>query len=1132
MEQTNSNFITTFALFSLPNVKHNVVADSRKRSAADLASQRDAAASLVTDAKRLRSEITSVSQCDDDELLELALQDVGGNGNLPGAVSASFRAGQLHHKSGISQSSQLSGAGRTSHRPATENFEELDMLLEMDPSQTTATQRERESAPARTAAAAAPLLFEEDEDQEEEKEAQQLPTNKQALDTMIPLRPYLPPLREAINVQGESITVTSSSGERVYAPVVDAQGGVGSASTLDIAGALRRARGTLLSSGIDDLMQQVERDQFERALMETTMAGEREKEKEAAVEAAKAAEQHLPNRSSKKQRLSGSTTSKKESEAAKSTSSLWVEKYAPKGFLDLLSDEQINRDVVKWLKTWDTCVFGAREQAPGVAAAAAAAAASRGGGRGGYKSGFSGGKKYGANAGAEHEDQFGRPQYKAILLCGPPGLGKTTLAHVVARHCGYRPVEINASDDRSGATLTGRVLDAVQMQSVMGERLPNCLIIDEIDGASGGAEGRSGIAALVKIITATGSSSSRGKKGGGGGGGPTGGKGQHHNGGGGDDDDESEDDDDDDDAVVVNGNGSAFKGKGAKPLRGGGGNANGILNGRGGGAAAATGRGGGVVVKQKARPLLRPIICICNDLYAPALRPLRDVAKVFHFRKPSADRLAHRLQMVCAAEGLRAEKSTLRMLAERAECDVRSCMNTLQFLSKRQKIVRQVDVAGVGVGQKDMTKGAFQVWGELLQKKKAPNIIGKVPENDVQRSARLYNMLMDFGDSDLIVRGLFESLPALRFFDMGLQRTTQVLGNIQDADAMMRCAMRSGDFGLLKYMPASALRVSMLVAQPERPTIAWPRTGGEVHRRTLGNEALLHQWMLKMSPSTFAALGAGATILDVLPMLPALTAPALRPVSRHLFSREEQACVDGLVGTLLSFGLKFSLQIEDLGEGENEEESGFLTNNHHINQSSSASSGEPPLQFYPPIHRLWHFRGKRDDDGGAAAPRRSLAMATRQMVLHETEMEAIRRADAARQASAAAATTANNVNFNTSGAVDMDTAGGGEGTSTQQQQQQQVKKTSHVPLNLAQRLQDAGIAGKIAKANANAKKAPKGTWLDQLRDQQYAIKTAAASAAAANGGFAAGAARFPVLYKFHEGYTNAVKRPLLMSELL
>ena len=29
------------------------------------------------------------------------------------------------------------------------------------------------------------------------------------------------------------------------------------------------------------------------------------------------------------------------------------------------------------------------------------------------------------------------------------GLGKTTLAHVVAKHAGYNVVEMNASDDRS-----------------------------------------------------------------------------------------------------------------------------------------------------------------------------------------------------------------------------------------------------------------------------------------------------------------------------------------------------------------------------------------------------------------------------------------------------------------------------------------------------------------------------------------------------------------------------------------------------------------------------------------------------------------------------------------------------------
>ena len=36
---------------------------------------------------------------------------------------------------------------------------------------------------------------------------------------------------------------------------------------------------------------------------------------------------------------------------------LWTDKYMPKHFSDLLSDDKINREVLTWLKSWDLVVF-------------------------------------------------------------------------------------------------------------------------------------------------------------------------------------------------------------------------------------------------------------------------------------------------------------------------------------------------------------------------------------------------------------------------------------------------------------------------------------------------------------------------------------------------------------------------------------------------------------------------------------------------------------------------------------------------------------------------------------------------------------------------------------------------------
>lgn len=39
--------------------------------------------------------------------------------------------------------------------------------------------------------------------------------------------------------------------------------------------------------------------------------------------------------------------------------------------------------------------------------------------------------------------------FRAVLITGSPGIGKTTSAHLCAKLAGFTPIELNASDSRS-----------------------------------------------------------------------------------------------------------------------------------------------------------------------------------------------------------------------------------------------------------------------------------------------------------------------------------------------------------------------------------------------------------------------------------------------------------------------------------------------------------------------------------------------------------------------------------------------------------------------------------------------------------------------------------------------------------
>jgi replication factor C subunit 1 len=119
----------------------------------------------------------------------------------------------------------------------------------------------------------------------------------------------------------------------------------------------------------------------------------------------------------------------------KTNQELWVDKYTPSTIKEIIGHKEAIQQLTQWLQT----------------------------GRGG------------------------------ILIVGPPGIGKTTTVHVVARELGYKVAEHNASDTRSISLLRGMI--ALGMKRLQKE----VIVMDEVDGLSGGGE-RGGIGELADLI--------------------------------------------------------------------------------------------------------------------------------------------------------------------------------------------------------------------------------------------------------------------------------------------------------------------------------------------------------------------------------------------------------------------------------------------------------------------------------------------------------------------------------------------------------------------------------------------------------------------------------------------------------
>lgn len=154
------------------------------------------------------------------------------------------------------------------------------------------------------------------------------------------------------------------------------------------------------------------------------------------------------------------------------SSQLWTTKYAPTQMNQICGNKGQVEKIQSWLKGWANA----------------------------HKYNF---QKKGAD---------GLGGYRAIIIHGPPGIGKTTAAHLAAKLAGYDVLERNASDVRSKKLVETGLSEVLNNTSVLGyfagdgkdvdkTKKKLVLIMDEVDGMSSGDRG--GVGALAKICKTT-----------------------------------------------------------------------------------------------------------------------------------------------------------------------------------------------------------------------------------------------------------------------------------------------------------------------------------------------------------------------------------------------------------------------------------------------------------------------------------------------------------------------------------------------------------------------------------------------------------------------------------------------------
>lgn len=485
---------------------------------------------------------------------------------------------------------------------------------------------------------------------------------------------------------------------------------------------------------------------------------------------------------------------------------LWVEKWRPKTFLELVGNEKTNRRILKWLRDWSPLVF--KEQLPKM-------------------------PLYVKDEEFE-PDPLLRPRKKILLIHGPPGIGKTSVAHVVCKQAGFSVTEINASDERAGQIVKDKVHNTLFNKTLHSK--PVCLVADEVDGSVESGFVKVLIDIINKDIRATNKL-----------------------------------------RYTMNTN-SKLKTKNKKSIN----------------------------------LLTRPIIAICNNIYAPALEKLKPFCEIVSFRRPSDNALQERLVRICEKEHLDFPIKTINELIDLAQGDIRNCINNLQFMATHNKAPGANITDKSNDEWKSSNKDTVISWFHLVNK-----IFKKDSHKDIKE--QFYTLLHQIemnGNYDRILQGCFTLFPSVKYSDSGVRKASEITDWLYFHDLMLQSLYKhNGE--LMRYssvVPLVFFQKFGDVANKEDVRVK--NMEFELREAKRSNVDIVNLVMTHLSsdlPAVAAFVNKNSLIFDILPYLDYMISSDL---SRIKNLKMKGTIVDALLKLLQSFQLELVQTQHDLLESK------------------------------------------------------------------------------------------------------------------------------------------------------------------------------------------------------------------------